>query len=152
MSEAIDPLTRRLRRIAKDAVNAVAGTVALYTGLRESKKLRQVLAKELTALRLQMQQVEQAAGDVDGFLEMLERKASESSEAELIILVEKLADAVQIDEGMRQFRREDYIACARRIYDLLPDRIPLAVKEVSSHPGGQGQLELWRDEIDKAIG
>jgi hypothetical protein len=151
LSEATDPLTRRLRQITKDAANAVAGALVLYTGLRESKRPRQVLGKELAALRQQMQQVERAAGDVDGFLEMLERKASESSEAELITIVERLADAVQVDEGMRQLRREDYITCARRVFDLLPNRIPLTVKEVASHKGGRGQLELWRDEINKIL-
>lgn len=146
-----DPLTRRLRQMTKDAANAVAGSLVLYTGLRESKKPRRILKQEINTLRQQIEQVAAAALEVDEFLEILEAKASETSETELIAIVEKLSDSVMISEGVANVGRMDYITCAQKVLALATDRIALSVKEVASYPGGKGQLELWRDEIEKVL-
>ena len=146
-----DPLTRRLQQMTKDAANAISSTLILFTGIREMKRPRALLQSEIKALQEQTNRVLMAFNELDVFLDILSGKASEISEAELVTIVERLSDSVMLSQQMATIENLDYITCAMKMRHLEPEKMALSIREIASHPGGKGQLELWRDAIEEAL-
>ena len=146
-----DPLTKRLKLLARDSQNVAMSVLTIFTGTRSITKKRDKFSGEIHKLIEQVTATTESWHELEQMLFYLEAKTSEVSEGELIRIVEGAADSAMLAEHMGEVYRLKYIDCAIRLANLDRDLLPEMVKEVQTHEGGIEQLSALFVAIEELM-
>jgi hypothetical protein len=150
--DPLNPLSRFLTGIAKDAANVSADVLRLFQGIRNARRPRSNVKLEVHKLKQQVARLETAVDTLDEIMGIVEAHAGETSEYELISLALKMADGADMSEKMSGVLALDHIALATRLLKMPPGRFSEVVRELDSYEGGKERLAEFFAAVGRFYG
>lgn len=146
-----DPLTKRLKLLARDSQNVAMNVLAIFTGTRKISQKRDKFSADLHKMLEQVTVMTQSWTELQELLYYLESKTGEIDERNLVKIVEGLADTAMLSASIKDIHRQAYIDCASRILSLDDNLFDVMVKEVQTHEGGDDKLSALFVAIEKLM-
>lgn len=142
MSQLHDPLRRQLRRLIPQATDLQRSTDAVISALQRTTSDSDDVEKDFLLF----------AEHLMTFLQNVRRVGGHSQElAEMPNVADKLADLALTLDNLDMADSVNYIGLARRLEGVQgADVIRLAIKELSTFPGGQEKINWLREALDNA--
>lgn len=150
MANEFGPVVRRMRLLGRDTANTVREFMGLTSGIDTISQRADTFEADLDNLQKAMARVGQGWLQMSNEIQTLAAKRTEIGN--LPNLAERMSDTIMILEQVDELKALDYIAWATRTLNLQPDLYDVAVKEVSSHEGGQDRLKLLAAAISRLFG
>lgn len=152
----LDPTLKRLRREHGKAIihaHAVARLSIEMSRLKVADCTPEDAYEIVGIYMTQVQALASANREILAQASLIKSLQAQARDAALSAgdLAESLSDTVMMTGQIDEMLKMAYMQLARHILELIPDLIGYAVKEVVSHEGGKGKLELLRAAIDEVL-
>lgn len=142
MSQLHDPLRRQLKRLIPQATDLQRSTDAVISALQRTTSDSDDVEKDFLLFAEHLMTFLQNVRCVGGYSQEL---------AEMPNVADKLADLALTLDNLDMADSVNYIGLARRLEGVQgADVIRLAIKELSTFPGGQEKINWLREALDNA--
>lgn len=142
MSQLHDPLRRQLKRLIPQATDLQRSTDAVISALQRTTSDSDDVEKDFLLFAEHLMTFLQNVQCVGGYSQEL---------AEMPNVADKLADLALTLDNLDMADSVNYIGLARRLEGVQgADVIRLAIKELSTFPGGQEKINWLREALDNA--